>query len=225
MSTLGPSTIAHLYECHIPPAGGFYADMSLETGALPAIGARLTLAMGDLSLVGTVTSSAYDLPDQPRVLLLGGAGWSTPTAAASFQSAGGVRLSTVLRTLAMGAGNEPYDAPPEAIVGQAFGWPGSTPTEPVDARAVLAHLVRRKTLTTWRVAPNGRTRFDAWPKLGAADTFGRIKGRNLSVGARRVALDTHAAAFLPGATLEGVTIRRVIFREKPGELRCEAYDR
>lgn len=223
MSALGTATIAKL-RLVIPPAGGWMADITLETGALPIVGARLVLTVGDLRLTGGVLRVGFDLPDQPRVALAGGPGWRQPTKRASFQSPNGVRLSTVLSTLAMGAANEPYDAPPDSIIGNAYGWPGSTPEEPVDARAVFAGLVRRKSLTTWRAAPSGRTRFDPWPALGAADNLGRIEGRDLAQGARRLALDTRAAGFLPGATVEGATIRRVIFTERAHELRAEVVE-
>jgi len=222
VSALGTQRIAK-HTTTIPPSGGFYFDGILETGGLPAIGARLTLTIADLALVGTVVRAGFDVPDQPHVIVRGGAGWGTVLTRASYQSAQGVRLSTVLRGL-IAIAKEPIDDPPDAIIGNAYSWPASTAMGPVRCGNVLADLVRRGSLSAWRVAPSGRTRFDAWPALPASDTFCRIVDRDLSVGVRFLGLADRAAAFLPGATVEGVTIRRVIFRETSSDLRAEAWD-
>ena len=224
MSSLGGQTIARIYEAMIPPGGGWLADFILETGPLPTVGARLPLVIGDLTLAGgTVLRAGFDVPDQARVTVAGGGGWRALLARASYQSGGGVRLSTVLRDLASIA-REPYDAPPDTTLGNAWGWPGSEPTAPVDARAALAALVRHKAIPTWRVPPSGTTSFARWPKGADCTTLGRIVGRDLSRGMRRVELDTRSAPFLPGATIEGATIRRVVFREESRMLTVEAWE-
>jgi hypothetical protein len=89
---------------------------------------------------------------------------------------------------------------------------------------VLHDLVIRGYLPTWRVDPAGVTRFDAWPSLGAADGRGRITERARARGRRSVGLDVQVRAFLPGATLEGLAIKRSIIHEHAGELRAEVYD-
>lgn len=224
MSTLGGRTIAKLHELVIPPGGGWLADLTLESGAAPTVGTRLDLVVADLTLsAGLVLRSGLDAPDQPRATVAGGGGWRTLLTGASYYSPGGVRLSTVLRDLAAVAG-EPYDAPTEAILGKAWGWAGSTPRAPVDARAALSALRAHGAIRGWRVATSGRTRFDAWPAGADVTSLGRVVARDQSRGVRRVELDSRLAPFLPGARIEGATIRRVIVREVPGLLAVEAWE-
>lgn len=222
MSLLGTQQIARL-ELSVPPAGGWYADVTLASGAIPALG-PVTLTVGDLSLVGTVTRAGFDHAEQPRVVVEGGAGWGKALARGSYQSAAGVRLSTVLRDLSAAAG-EPHDAPVDVILGSAFAWPAHAPRAPVRGRTVLSMLLALGVLSTWRVAPSGRTRFDAWPAAGAVDEHVRVASRDLGLGLRCVGLDVTTSGLLPGATLENVPIRRVVFRESAGELRAEIWDR
>lgn len=222
MSALGGKRIASL-TCHFPPSGGWRAVVSLEVGGVPALGLT-TLTIADLELVGSVVLADEETPGVPRAVVYGGAGWRLPLPApgGSYQSPGGVRLSTVLRDLAALA-DEPYVQPAETVIGQAFSWPASTPRARVTGRTVLSGLVAQGALTTWRVATDGNTRFDSWPSLGAADGKARVVNRNVAVGARRLGLDTVASAFLPGGTFEDVTIRRVIFTETSGELIAEVW--
>lgn len=216
MSSLGTARLAKL-TCHVPPAGGWRATVTLESGEAPALGPA-TLTIADLALPGTVVRSGLDAPGNPRAVLFGGAGWLAPLArAASYQSAGGVRLSTVLRDLATATG-ETIVQPTEATIGLAFGWPSASDATPSTGRLVLNRLVEDGSLATWRVAPTGSTRFDAWPTSRAPDARYRVVSRDLTVGLRRLGLDTQAAAFLPGATVEGIPIARVTFEETSGDL-------
>jgi len=228
VSTLDAARVLKIHVLHVPPAGGWYADLHLDATTLPALGAA-TLTVGDLSLVGTVTDSAFDDHPtggaKPRVVIEGGAGWARPLPREGrYEAAGGVRLLTVLRDLADLVG-EPYDAPTDAPLPASYRWPASTPREPVTGADVLADLMARGAIPTWRVEPGGRTRFDAWPSLGAADAFGRVMRRNLARGRRTVGLDNRVAAFLPGSTLEGVATRRLIVRETASKLEAEVYER
>jgi hypothetical protein len=54
---------------------------------------------------------------------------------------------------------------------------------------------------------------------------GRIVDRAGSRGRRTVGLDVQVAAFLPGATLEGLTITRTVLQEDAGKLAAEVYTR
>jgi hypothetical protein len=227
VSTLDAARVLKIHVLHVPPAGGFYAELHLDATTLPALGTA-TLTVGDLSLVGTVTASAFDDHPiggaKPRVVIEGGAGWMRPLPAPDrrYEAADGVRLLTVLRDLADLVG-EPYDAPTDAPLPATYRWPASTPREPVTGADVLADLMTRGAIPTWRVEPGGRTRFDAWPSLGAADAVGRVMRRNLARGRRTVGLDNRVAAFLPGSALEGVTTRRLIVRETASKLEAEVY--
>ena len=221
MSTIAGRRTTDL-EAHVPPAGGWLAQGHLDSGAPLALGPA-TLTIGDLDLVGTVTDSYLDAPERPMFVIEGGAGWNKllPAPGSSWSSPSYVRLSTVLLTLAELAG-EPYDAPPEASLGSSYGWDAAT-ERPVRARHVLDDLVSRKALATWRVTPAGRTRFDAWPNLPAADAHGVVEDRETAQGVREVVLQNAVAAWLPGATVQGLRILRLALHETDSELRAKVW--
>lgn len=223
MSTLAGRTIARA-EVHYPGTGGWLADVTLERGSIVPPGLA-TLQLADLALVGTVLPGrgGLDAADMPRAVVAGGAGWNALLSLEGrYTSSVGVRLSTVLRDLA-GFAQEPYDAPAEVILAPSYGWTASSSRAPLRVRMVLAELITRGAIPTWRVPPNGRTRFDAWPTGGVADGAGRVLKRNLEAGVRYVGLDTRAAAFLPGASLEGIVIRRAVFLDTGSALSVEAW--
>jgi hypothetical protein len=236
VSTLGTSPVLEIHSLRVPGAGGFWADLSLDGHVAPAVGDALTLTVGDLALPGTVTQAGYDDHPvggaRPRVTLEGGAGWAKSlTRQGAYDAADGVRLSTVLRDLA-GLAGEAYDPPSTDVhLPPGYGWAASTPREVVTGASVLADLMERGAIPTWRVAPlvagsatlTGRTRFDAWPSTGAADSAGRVMRRNLRAGLRMVGLDRRVAAFLPGATLEGDVISRLHLTETGSKLEAEVY--
>lgn len=211
-------------EVHIPWAGEWIAHAVLEVGGVPEPGpAQVKIA--DLTLDGGRVLAPHrglDGPDQPTCVVLGGAGWRTLLSMGEYSSIAGVRLSTVLQDLA-GIAGEPYDAPPDVLLGSAYGWSAATSTAPRRARGVLDELVSRGAVPTWRVAPTGRTVFSPWPSIGASDGIARVLSRKLSVGQRKLGLDTRAAALLPGATLEGDLIRRTILIDTAGALTAEVW--
>ena len=224
MSTLSAQRIVHAHVL-VSPSGGAWGSLKLEQGALPALGFA-TLTLGYLSLVVSVVRSGYDAPATPRVVVMGGAGWRTllPAPGGAYASPNGVKLSTVLRDLA-GLAGEPYDAPAEALLGPAYEWDAATPTQPVRARAILADLVTRGAVPTWRVAPGGRTRFDPWPTLPAADQHVTLIGdRELERGVRRFSVKGSVAALLPGATADGATIARVSFTEDSEKTEARTWE-
>ena len=223
MSTLGAATIKSA-TIHIPPSGGWLADVVLL--ADPAPTGQQTITIGNLSLVGTVLPGrgGDDIADRPHVTVAGGAGWGSLIARpGSYYFAGGVRLSAVLRDLATAAG-EPYDAPADSTLGKAFSWDAATPQVPRRLRSVLSDLVALRAIPTWRVAPNGRTRFDAWPATGEAKKLGEVISRNLGPGIRRIGLDARVSDFLPGATVEGVRVARTIIVETSGKLFADVWE-
>ncbi len=222
MSTLNGRRI-HRAEVHIPRSGGWRADVVLDVGAVPA--GTATLQIADLALVGKILPGlgGEDAPDLPHVVVAGGAGWDTRVPAGRYAPAvGAVRLSTVLRDLAAIAA-EPYDAPAEVLLPPIYEWTASSPEAPRRARDVLADLVTRRAIPTWRMTPAGRTRFDAWPTLPEASGSCTVTSRDLAVGLRRCALTTRAAALLPGALLEGATVDRVVFTDEAGALTAEVW--
>jgi hypothetical protein len=234
-SSLAGLRVASL-ECHVPPSGAWWASVVLPQGTTtPPLG-RATLAIGsDLTLVGDVVRTGEEEPSNFRAIVRGGGGWWLPLAtAASWQSDNGVKLSTVFlallaavlkaRAAADLGGTETLPIPlPDPRIDAAYGWPAAGAVGPSTGAMVLSDLVRRGTLPTWRVGADGGTVATAWPTLKAGDAVGRVEKRRLDVGMREVALDTRAAAFLPGGSIDGVTIKRSVFRERAGELRVEAW--
>lgn len=226
MSTLGTLHALEL-DVHLPPSGAWFGTVVLNASELPAIGPT-TLTIGDLVLVGGVIRADFDdHPGGGRVVatVRGGPGWRLPVArAGSYSSSSGVRLSTVLRDLAAMAG-EAYVAPPDVSIGTGFSWQMHTPLGIVHCDHVLDDLVARGYLPTWRVEPfTGRTVFSAWPAIGPADGRGRVVDRAGARGRRTVGLDVQVAAFLPGATLEGVKIARTHLHEEADSLQAIVYE-
>jgi hypothetical protein len=223
VSDLSGARVLEVHSLHIPPAGGWLADLSLDATALPPL-ALATLTIGDLSLVGTVTSAAFDDHPlggaRPRVLLEGGAGWGQKLSRLGQYGGGPLRLSVVIRDLA-GLVGELYDPPVDVLLPDSWGWPAG-----VRGWTVLADLQARGAIPTWRVDPaTGHTRFDAWPLTGPADATGRVMRRNLTMGRRTVGLDSRIAAWLPGGTVEGVAIARLRLRQTGSMLEADIYER
>ena len=225
MSTLRGQRLTRLV-LHVPSSGGWRADVTLERGAAPASGPA-ELRVADLALQGRVlpARAGLDGPDQPSAVVQGGAGWSgLLTLEGRYSAPGGVRLSTVLRDIAELAG-EPYDAPPEVLLSESYEWTASSTIAPRLIRSVLRDLVQRRAIPTWRVAPNGRTRFDAWPSIGEALRHEQVTRRQEEGSVKYVGLLERAAAFMPGAKCEGSTIHRVIFTETASALGAEVWTR
>ena len=227
MSTLGAFRIL-VADVQVPPSGGWFATVSLDSSTLPPIGATV-LTIGDLQLVGQVIRADWDdAPNggRPIATVRGGAGWRLPVKrAGSYSSSGGVKLSTVIADLARMTGETVAPLVADLSLGVSFSWPAHAPLAPVHGDDVLADLVMRGFLATWRIAPfTGRTEWSAWPAIGAADGRGRITDRARDRGRRTVGLDVQVAAFLPGATLEGVTIARTLIHASASELHAEVYE-
>lgn len=221
MSTLAGAPLIRA-RLDVPPSGGWIAAVALASRPVPPLGPA-ELVIGDLRLLGRVIRAGEDEPDQPAVVIAGGPGWDALlTRRGTYNAPGGVRLSTVLADLAKLAG-EAYAAPPEAFLPEEYGW-GDDP--PIEGRAVLADLVRRKAIPTWRVdPPDGRTRFDPWPDLGPADQLARVLApRNTTRGIRMLGLDRAVARLLPGSTIEGAKTRRLTVFDKAGSLTAIARE-
>lgn len=225
MSSLGGQRIAAL-AAFVRHAGAWWADVLLEPGVpAPAVGATTLRIGADLSLVGAVDRVDEEAPKQYRAIVRGAAGlWRGLARAESWQSDAGVKLRTILKALAK-ATEETVAMPVDEVVADAYGWAASGPLAASTGAMVLDDLVLRGALPSWHVAPSGGVLCEAWPVLAAADGKGRLLRRDTTVGMRVMGLDTRAAAFLPGATVEGRPIARAVFRERAEELRVEAWER
>lgn len=219
MSTLGASRIAKV-ETLLPRSGSWHADVTLDGGDLPS--GIVVLTIGDLVLNGgTVQRAAYDAADKPHVVIFGGAGWhgliSKPI---SFQSDGGVRLSTVLSAIARGAG-QTIEQPTDATIGDYYECIAARPGEPVRWSDALAELVRAGHVAPWRVDPDGVTRFGARPAT-AVTARATVLSIDAAVGKTTYGVDA-PAQFLPGHTVSGAAISRVVIRETSGKLELDVY--
>ena len=226
MSTLGAFRIL-VADVQIPPSGAWFGTVSLDSSTLPALGPTV-LTIGDLQLVGSIIRADWDdAPNggRPIATVRGGAGWRLPVKRAGSYASSGVKLSTVLADLSRMTGEAVAPLAADLSLGESFSWPAHAPLAPVHGDDVLADLVTRGYLATWRIAPfTGRTEWTAWPAIGAADGRGRITDRARDRGRRTVGLDVQVAAFLPGATLEGVTIARTLIHASASELHVEVYE-
>lgn len=216
MSTLNGQRVLELRTLEFPPAGVWWANLTLESGAPPAVGSRATLTVADLSLPGTILRAGSDVPQRPDIVVVGGAGgWGAQIASVgSFAASAGVRLSTVLRALALATG-ETFDAPPDVTIGACYSWSRAVP--PLDRRtydSIANDLARRGAAPSWHVVPStGHTAWTSWPALPEAAGRVRVTDRDLSRGVRMCGLDVAAACLLPGATLEGATVARLTLTE------------
>jgi hypothetical protein len=218
MSRLGSQTVQH--SCiTIPEGGGWHADATCDGGSLPT--GDVTLTSGTLALQGRVQRSGYDAPDKPRAVIFGGLGWQgLITKPISFQSDVGVRLSTVLSTLSKGAG-QAIEQPRDTTIGVYFECVASRPGEPVRWADVLSELVREGYSPPWRVDPDGVTRFGArTPKEVSARAT--VLSVDAGVGFTTYGIDD-PAEFLPGNTIGGVPIARIIIRETSGKFEVDVY--
>jgi hypothetical protein len=204
---------------HIPSAGAWRADLLLDHGEAPTGAATVTI--GDLSLVGTVLRSGLDAADRPHATVIGGRGWfASVTSPRAFQSDSGVRLSTVLATLAAGAG-QAIIQPADRTIGEYYELQASRPGEPVTYSDALNDLSRAGLAPVWRVDPDGVTRF-------GARTAQAVTGRaTLLWSDRGTGLATYGldapATWLPGNTVDGASIDRIDIREAGGKLEADVW--
>lgn len=219
MSKLGAQTVLRSV-IYYPEWGGWRADVTCDSGELAS--GDVTLTSGPtLTLSGRVQRAAFDSPDKPRAVIMGGFGWQELiTLPISFQSDSGVRLSTVLATLSRGSG-QAIEQPRDVTIGDYFEYVASRPGEPVRWADVLAELVRDGYAPPWRVDPDGVTRFgQRTPKEIASRAT--VLHVDASVGMTTYGIDD-PADFLPGNTIEGVPIARIEIRETSGKFEVDVY--
>jgi hypothetical protein len=190
--------------------GSWRADVTLTSGEIGE--GPSTLVIGDLQLLGTVVRAGLDSPDRPRAVVVGAPGWERELARPlSYQSDAGVRLASVLKDLSARS-EEPIEQPSNATLGSHFAAPATSRRGRVRLRDVLATLHRMGHVPPWRVDPDGVTRFGARVGVEVAGRVAEME-RNAGLGMRRLGIDD-PLPFLPGATLGGETITRLVVRER-----------
>lgn len=223
MSTLGDQRI-RIVHASFPEAGQMRADVILEQGPLPS--GTLTMDIAGLSAVVTVERAAFDSPEVPHAVVVAGIGWDTIVTADAARSLSmfadpGVRLSSVLRTLASLAG-ETIVQPTDRTIGLHWGAISTAATGGVRYRDILARMVREGMIATWYVGLDGATRFT--PRAASTPT-GRatfLRG-NGAVGLRVYGVDD-PSEFLPGAVVDGTAVGRAVVVETPESLTVECWD-
>lgn len=208
-----------------PEYGQWYVNTTLESGDAPTVGDLVTLTIADITAIGTVATSGLDEPELPHVSVVGGIGWSAEvsrTALLTFQSAGGVRLSTVLNALAKFAG-ETIELPSDVTIGSHYACDASRAGQPALYRDALTDLVREGWIAGWHVGIDGVTRFvprtetDLSPLVRATPFPGKAH-----VGLRVFGVD-EPGQFMPGVSVEGVRVGRLVVCERPDDLRVECW--
>ncbi len=216
MSTLGKQRVSTL-SLYVPPAGGWRADMVLEAGTIPS--GSIVLTVGTLAFNGAVERADFDAAERPHVIVIGGLGWKgLVQKPISFQSDGGVRLSTVLAAIAKGAG-QTIAQPTDLTIGDYYEVVASRPGEPVHWYDVLNDLARGGYIATWRVDPDGVTRFTA--RTAAVVTArATVIRKDAAIKATTYGIDD-PLQFLPGNTIDGTPIGAAHFQETHGKLEVE----
>lgn len=214
MSSLGAQPISSV-TLHMPRYGSWRAEVICTQGDLPS--GRVTLTVADLKLHGTVDAAAFDAPGKPRIVVVGGLGWSLPLGAPlSFASDAGVRLRSILRALASRSG-EPIEEPADATLDKHWMSRGGD----IRIRDVLSALRTSGALSPWRVDADGVTRFGA--RVGSQATARATEMRHNGVSSRLLGVDS-VASFRPGDLLQdGMIIARTVVRETSGSLTAEVW--
>lgn len=217
VTTASSAHIKEIRGLYFPHAGGWRADVELDGGELPSGAATLTT--GSLSLVGTVERADFDKAGKPHAIVVGGIGWQGLVGKPlSFQSDVGVKLSTVLDAIASGAGQK-IERPSDATIGNYYELVATRDGEPVRWADALGQLVRNGYVAPWRLDPDGVTRFGArTPKEVTARAT--LIHRDASTGTVTYGVDD-PSEFLPGNTIEGVTIYDITIRETSKHLEID----
>jgi hypothetical protein len=219
MATLGSQRVTNT-TLYLPGAGSWRADVVLEPPGVPALG-KAVLSVGSLALQGWVLRADLDYDGHPHVTVVGGRGWDTlVTRPLAFQSDSGVRLSTVLNALAAAAG-ETIAQPPDTTIGQYYELLASRQAEPVRFVDALDDLLKSGYIKTWRVDADGVTRFVS--RASAAVTArATLIARNAGLGVSTYGTDD-PGTFLPGNTVDGLSIARAVVRETAGKTEVDVY--
>lgn len=217
MTTLGSSEVL-MHTTLIPIAGAVRADVVLESGETAPTGTQV-LTIGSLVLTLGVLRSDFDSVGRPHAILIGGLGWQNLiTAPISFDSPAGVRLTTVLASLARAAGTN-IALPAEKVIGEHYAVEASRTGKPLRYMDALNDLVRAGYVASWRVDPDGITRFGARTPAPVTGRATAMRSDTAS-GITTYGLDD-PAEFLPGNTIDGVPIGRVVIREAHGKLEAD----
>lgn len=174
----------------IPLVGAWTADLTLERP--DTLVAPVTVAIGNLTLVGAPYRQGAFAGQQRARLVAGAAGWMKPVPPQGYASPSQVRLSTVLRDAA-------------SVVGEQV---GSFPDRPLGmfytrASAPAAYLLRDLVDGLWYVDGAGVTQVGQRPSSAISSPF-TVQSFDPATGLYEIATED-LASWLPGASFSGPT--------------------
>jgi hypothetical protein len=222
LSTLDGTRI-HSLTASFSRWGSWRVQAVLEAGVPPAEGTMVDIDIAGLEALGAVGPAGLDRPERPHVVVVGGAGWDAPVSTPpklSWFSDGGVRLRTVLTALSAAAG-EPVELPTDRTLANHYVTAAGRPGAPARYRNALAALVREGAIPGWWVGPDGITRFVPRPEGDVAARATAMPARR-DVGLRVFGVDS-PATFLPGRSVEGIVIERLVVVQTPNTLVVECW--
>lgn len=175
----------------IPAWGCWYAEVSIDGEA--KLSGSVELRVGDLDLRGTVLSGGPDKGRAHYRVVAGAGGWGRTVKASDESNDLGVRLSTVLASVATAVGEElDLATVPATRLGPKFARPSGL------ARQVLDQIAPQN----WYVGEDGVTRIGRRARATYSKPVARGK-LDLAHGTVTVATES-IASIVPGIVIEGI---------------------
>lgn len=184
----------HVMKCRatIPYYGAWTADVLLSLAIV--LSSPVTLSIGNLSLVGTVTRAATFAGARGIRIVGGGGGWRKVVSSRTYQSAAGVKISHVLGDAAAEVG-EKISLTSDSLMGPFY----------IRAEQPAADLLRMFTNGLWWMDPSGTTQVaPSRPSPTVASAF-QVTGYAGAIGKVEIATED-VAAWMPGVQFSAPTI-------------------
>ncbi len=196
---------------HLPAWGIWWAEASIDEEA--ELAGRVSLAIADLTLSGTIMSGGIGPKGRASFRLAGGAGgWGRAIPARSYANDAGLKASTVLLDAATACGEAIDPATlPTGRMGPAF----------VREAAPAARVLEQVAPAAWYVGEDGVTRIGKRPAAALA-LPAAVSAIDRAVGTVALASDS-IAPLVPGITVEGIEAVDVLHELAPGGLRSTLW--
>ncbi len=197
----------------IPAWGCWHASASLDGEVAIEPGARATLVMADLTLVGTVLSGGAAFGRSHYRIVGGAGGWGRSVGAWSYSDDAGVKFSTAIGDAAREVGETIGTIPPSLRTGPTW------TREEGPASSTLNALAP----SGWYVDEAGVTQIGARPAATLPAKVTRIAPVDFARGKVVLASET-IAGILPGVVVDGLTAVDVHHESGPdGGLRSTVW--
>jgi hypothetical protein len=180
----------------IPRYGIWTAEVELQATPVPALsaGTSVVLALGDLSLTGTLLPGGT-FGGTASFGVIGGAGtWDATLSSRTYRDDNGVLLSKVISDLAADAGE--VGAVLDGVADRSLGYAWTRPA------GTASDLLRALVGDAWWIATVGTTHAGPRPATSASPTDLSVEMYDPALRRAEVALSDDAVTqFLPGATV------------------------